>query len=508
MASPTPPAAAPSASSSNGAPLVCNTIDHQAVEYIERLLLRHAAEALVNGGVDPKGRKAPAAIASFVGRLDDMELPRDAVDEATGKPLGFGKQVETALKAVSAASKSTWRKMFASAGSSKWETEVQAVVTLLQHKNCTVFSETERYNTAVGIVKQYDTEGAARCRESFPSPKALEAHKESTCPFRPIACQHDGCTQVCAARLLALHETHCKKRPVLCNHLGGCGAVMAAEDEDDHVRHTCLRRMVPCPFACVGCVPPGGKLHAEALADHCHGPPPTAWMHALAAATTTDTTTTTDGVDAAGAARSSTSDPPAIGTSTKTSTTSPTTTTTSSPPTQHGTETDTHTDTAHDHDVHSPTGGITVPCPPHAPLNPTDHPEAYQRPVTPRPRSDPEAELDIGEGVHHHMLLMAQTIVKQGETIEALQEALAAMQKAHAETHALLVGLQTGTVAGLVADMVVQAKHNKALDKQCKANKGASDTKASQIESRIATLEKKLGTVNNQVAVLTKAMPK
>lgn len=306
-------------------------------------------------------------------------------------------------------------------------------------------ADTSRHGKQSGRLTVSPTCPPRSCDRVFPTPAALKQHESEGCEFRTVVCPHGGCSEQVSARLLAVHESRCGRRPVQCGHNGGCGALIAAEDATSHVAHLCPRRSVPCPFASAGCRPPGGLL-AEALASHCHGPPPTSWMRALAAA-------------------SAGSNPE-------------------------------HTST---HSASSLSPGAAAAA--DAPW--AKHPiEGRQgdRIVTPTIRSDPEAELDISEGIHHHMVLMARTIEAQRIAIEELRKEAAAARADREQMRSAMAAMRGGIIAELAVGVAAGVKERKATDKALSASKAAWEKRAGKIESHVSSVDTQLRKVTHEVA--------
>jgi hypothetical protein len=345
--------------------------------------------------------------------------------------------MQTALGAMCNKRKTTWRKVF-TGDPSKREAQVTAARAELD-KPGGLFDLAERRGVAKDLIDRCDTHATARCGRAFASAEVLTKHQLASCVCRGITCRHHGCSVMCAARHVVLHEHRCGRRPVQCGHNGGCGAMVAYEDAAVHVAQLCPRRSVPCPFAAVGCTPRGGLL-AEALVEHCHGPPPMMWMRALAAATAV-------------------------------------------PPTYQSEESSAEKEEA----------PWTKPLP-----------EGRQgvNLVPLSSRSDPEAELDISEGVHHHLLLAVRTITAQGNQIEELRRELADSRTASERNRVALATLQTEFIGQVGVAMTAREKETKAVEKKCDANRVAAAKKVAHAESRVLALETHLKKVARDVEVL------
>jgi hypothetical protein len=82
-----------------------------------------------------------------------------------------------------------------------------------------------------------------------------EVHCGADCPFTAHRCPYPNCTERFSLRFWGDHDAQCQYKEVPCAQ--HCGQQVARRSMQSHMRGSCVMRPAPCPFARLGCSPPG-----------------------------------------------------------------------------------------------------------------------------------------------------------------------------------------------------------------------------------------------------------
>mmetsp|Transcript_59003 Transcript_59003/g.157767 ORF Transcript_59003/g.157767 Transcript_59003/m.157767 type:complete len:431 (-) Transcript_59003:360-1652(-) len=113
-----------------------------------------------------------------------------------------------------------------------------------------VLSALNRHEQVHGLIRAYDTESLGHCSEVLHYEQDLVTHRLN-CSFRPVQCECAGCDHVCSYSKLQTHDRICPYKPIPC--VQGCGLAIIRANMQQHVEGPCGFRLVPCPYAGLGC---------------------------------------------------------------------------------------------------------------------------------------------------------------------------------------------------------------------------------------------------------------
>lgn len=126
------------------------------------------------------------------------------------------------------------------------------------------FRQGRREQLAAELIARYDTKCEHHCGAEFLPFVPAEAAGSSEvaredpnerhrlgCIFRPMACQHEGCTAMFSARAEPQHDAVCGFKLLACPQ--GCGAHLTRATMDEHCAGPCPSRPIPCTFKHIGC---------------------------------------------------------------------------------------------------------------------------------------------------------------------------------------------------------------------------------------------------------------
>ena len=247
----------------------CGEVDVRAATFVADQLLRYAALSLVNANIDPASAdaKASAILRTF---QQTLKASRGAL---ASTEADFGARMTSSMADAAEATKSGWTALDVLGvfkDDQKREAKIVAYSSVLNSSG--LFDHSSRQDVAHVLIALHDGARVAHCGMEFPSCSALTEHRETSCAFRSLSCQFDGCDAVVAARHALDHAALCPRRPTRCALNGGCGATTAFADVAAHCLE-CTKRNVSCPFhaalGCDGLDAAGAPLLAEGLAAHC-----------------------------------------------------------------------------------------------------------------------------------------------------------------------------------------------------------------------------------------------
>lgn len=108
----------------------------------------------------------------------------------------------------------------------------------------------ERWGLARATLRKYDSMHEYHCNINFCG---------ASCPFAVQRCPHEGCQVRFSKRWWGEHDAVCPFKIVPCPLL--CGMFVARRSTQEHTANSCIMRPVPCPYARIGCNPPGTYFH-------------------------------------------------------------------------------------------------------------------------------------------------------------------------------------------------------------------------------------------------------
>lgn len=76
------------------------------------------------------------------------------------------------------------------------------------------------------------------------------SEEEHICPFAPVHCEHEGCSERCSAHSLAAHDATCPFKPMACEK---CGEQLARGELHRHLSSACSMRDASCSYSSIGC---------------------------------------------------------------------------------------------------------------------------------------------------------------------------------------------------------------------------------------------------------------
>lgn len=82
-----------------------------------------------------------------------------------------------------------------------------------------------------------------------------EVYCGTSCQFAVHRCPNNGCSVTFSRKWWGEHDATCNWKEILCPLQ--CGVCVSRRSAPTHMANDCIMRPVPCPFARVGCQPPG-----------------------------------------------------------------------------------------------------------------------------------------------------------------------------------------------------------------------------------------------------------
>lgn len=108
------------------------------------------------------------------------------------------------------------------------------------------FSAEERFGVARAIIRTYDKSFRHHCNQ----PRCGQQ-----CPFAVMLCGNHGCAARFSRPGWSEHDAVCPNKIISCPLY--CGEWMPRMASAAHCTNACVRRVVPCPYNVLGCVPNG-----------------------------------------------------------------------------------------------------------------------------------------------------------------------------------------------------------------------------------------------------------
>ncbi|KNC77030.1 hypothetical protein SARC_10498, partial [Sphaeroforma arctica JP610] len=113
-------------------------------------------------------------------------------------------------------------------------------------------------------------DGRLACLQQFAEDESAKKSEHWTeCPFRPLVCEHKGCTRTVSYLHLKEHDQQCQFKIIPCPN--GCDYECVRGVMSAHLEGSCVCKPIPCPYRRLGkCnTVPQNKLEAHLL-THCN----------------------------------------------------------------------------------------------------------------------------------------------------------------------------------------------------------------------------------------------
>ncbi|KAJ8562800.1 hypothetical protein K7X08_031252 [Anisodus acutangulus] len=108
-----------------------------------------------------------------------------------------------------------------------------------------------RIAVAQTVIRNIDFKNTYHCSMKFKSEEELSKHI-SSCSFRELNCESEGCNARFSASHLELHDSTCPFKILQCEQK--CPEMLMRRDMDRHCITVCPMKLANCPFYPVGCV--------------------------------------------------------------------------------------------------------------------------------------------------------------------------------------------------------------------------------------------------------------
>ncbi|XP_059309119.1 uncharacterized protein LOC132060215 [Lycium ferocissimum] len=108
-----------------------------------------------------------------------------------------------------------------------------------------------RIAVAQTVIRNIDFKNTYHCPMQFKSEEELTKHI-SSCSFRELNCENEGCNARFSAAQLELHDSTCPFKILQCEQK--CPEMLMRRDMDRHCITVCPMKLANCPFYPVGCV--------------------------------------------------------------------------------------------------------------------------------------------------------------------------------------------------------------------------------------------------------------
>jgi hypothetical protein len=107
-----------------------------------------------------------------------------------------------------------------------------------------------RVRIARGLLRKFDVNGVASCREMIDDEdEDLKRKHEAVCSFANLKCER--CLEAYSRKYTRKHEKVCKEFEVECPMK--CGEILKRREVGLHVVHACQKRKIKCPYEEYGC---------------------------------------------------------------------------------------------------------------------------------------------------------------------------------------------------------------------------------------------------------------
>ncbi|CAN4090203.1 unnamed protein product [Withania somnifera] len=240
-------------------PFCCNLIDAEMVQKVADELLPGLASACIDnttGGI----LKSPASVAVDIRRemvdylvqrsemfvAESVVLEGDSVTEVSDNPHDI---ILDFIDDFSQSKRNFFSKVSAWMLSERREEQIDDFVQELEMNGFWLMPRREAVaQTSIRIV---DFKNIYHCSMKFKTEVELLKHI-SSCSFRELHCENEGCNARFSAAQLELHDSTCPFKILQCEQK--CPETLMRREMDRHCITVCPMKLANCPFYPVGCV--------------------------------------------------------------------------------------------------------------------------------------------------------------------------------------------------------------------------------------------------------------
>lgn len=241
------------------APFHCNLIDAEMIQKVADELLPGLASACIDnttGGL----LKSPASVAVDIRRemvdylvqrsemfvAESVVLEGDSVTEVSDNPHDI---ILDFIDDFAQSKRNFFSKVSAWMLSERREEQIDDFVQELEMNGFWLMAR--RVAVAQTSIRNIDFKNIYHCSMKFKSEEDLSKHI-SSCSFRELHCENEGCNARFSAAQLELHDSTCPFKILQCEQK--CPETLMRREMDRHCITVCPMKLANCPFYPVGCV--------------------------------------------------------------------------------------------------------------------------------------------------------------------------------------------------------------------------------------------------------------